>query len=243
MIYEEQLLTLMTCTADFFHQCLPNSPAFGYAQSRHIDQWAIDRFHLGYCPTRISLATSMQKIGFHHQDLLDAGLILAREQQTFMSFTYRFMFPIMDILGRTVGFGARIVPPRKGPKYLNSPETRIYHKSEILYGLHLALPIIREKRRIILVEGYMDIIPLHIAGFTEAVATCGTSISDYQLYLLKLLGACAILLFDGDEAGEKGARRFESKCQSMNIPYKIGKIPNGHDPGSVEPSLIQGEIG
>jgi DNA primase len=189
----------------------------------------IEKFRLGYCPPSRVVKDGLSN--FPASLLQELGLIYPESGYT--PFEGRLIFPIIGILGKIAGFGGRILGKSSKAKYINSPESPIYRKSEILYGLWQGIESIVSKRRAILVEGYMDVIPLHRVGFTEAVACCGTAITEYQIYILKVLGVKVISLFDGDQAGRAAAETFEQFCKTQRVMYQIGNLAEGEDPGSV----------
>ncbi|MFM1823615.1 MAG: primase [Planctomycetota bacterium] len=142
----------------------------------------------------------------------------------------RLVFPILDELGRPIAFGGRKLDPEQEPKYLNSPESPVFHKSRALYGIHAAKRPIIEKGEAIITEGYTDVIACHRAGFTNAVATLGTSLTTQHARLLRRLGERVVLLFDGDEAGQKAADRAIEVFFAEPIDIRICVLPDGLDP-------------
>ena len=160
------------------------------------------------------------------------GLIKVSEKsgRHYDTFRGRLMFPIKDIRGRCIGFGARAIKPDDKPKYLNSPETSYYQKSQILYGLYEGLSSIRKLRRMIFVEGYLDVIRLHENGFTEAVAPCGTTLTPDHIKIVKRHADTAILLFDGDTAGKNAALRYANLMLPIALESYILTLPEGEDP-------------
>jgi len=142
----------------------------------------------------------------------------------------RLVFPILDELGRPIAFGGRKLDPEQEPKYLNSPESPVFHKSRSLYGIHAAKRPIIEKGEAIVTEGYTDVIACHRAGFTNAVATLGTALTTQHARLLRRLGERVVLLFDGDEAGQKAADRAIEVFFAEPIDIRICVLPDGLDP-------------
>ncbi len=215
----------------FYHNLtkIPN-PALEYLTNRGITPKALASFGLGYANNSWDdLVLYLQKEGYQLEDIQKCGLIRANKQNGYYDyFRNRIMFPIFNIRGEVVGFGGRVLDDAL-PKYLNSPETKIFNKSNTLYGLNFARKNI-SNGQIILVEGYMDVIALHQAGFKNAVASLGTSLTKYHGQLLKKYCDEIILCFDGDTAGIKATMRSvdiltEEKCQ-----FRIMMLPQGKDP-------------
>lgn len=149
--------------------------------------------------------------GFEETNLLKAGLILERENKPgnyYDRFRGRVMFPIHNLSGKAIAFGARIMTQdKKQPKYINSPETAIYHKSDVLYGIYQAKQAIRQKENCYLVEGYTDVISMHLAGVENVVASSGTSLTENQIKLIKRFSDQVTVLYDGDDAGINASLR------------------------------------
>jgi DNA primase len=162
-----------------------------------------------------------------------AGLaIRARSGRVFDRFRGRVMFPIFDVRGDTVGFGARLLDG-EGPKYLNSPETPIYHKSRLLYGLNWAKSDIVRQGTAVVVEGYTDVIALHLAGKPLAVATCGTALGEEHLDLLRRFTERVVLMFDSDEAGAGASVRGFDRSVPGDLDLRVAELPEGKDPADV----------
>jgi DNA primase len=186
---------------------------------------------------------------FPDQLLLDAGLVRPGDRGNYDTFRDRLIFPIRDERGRTVGFGGRILEG-DGPKYINTPETRLYQKSTVLYGIDMARAAIGQKDRVIVVEGYMDVLSLHQAGFSEAIATCGTALTAEHLERIRRLSRNVVLLLDGDEAGLRAAEKALPMFLSGGIlPWRL-ELPDAKDPdelvrehgaGAMETALEQRE--
>ncbi|MHB1748963.1 MAG: DNA primase, partial [Acidithiobacillus sp.] len=183
-------------------------PAQEYLRGRGLDADTIARFELGYAPPAAQFLS--QKLGNDaslRRQLLGAGLVSSRDDgSVYDRFRGRVIFPIRDGRGQTVGLGGRSLDGRE-PKYLNSPESALYHKGRVLYGLHQAKEGVRRAGRILLVEGYLDVITLHQAGIDYAVAASGTALGDSQLEMLFRAAAEVLLCFDGDNAGRHAAWR------------------------------------
>jgi DNA primase len=196
------------------------------------------RFGLGYAPgERTALKRALQAEGYHERTAIDAGLLVQPEDggPSFDRFRHRVMFPIHDQRGRVVGFGGRALGAARA-KYLNTPDTPLFHKGELLYGLALARPAIRERGTVLVAEGYMDVIALAQAGFTNAVAPLGTAITETQLALLWQLADEPVICLDGDEAGLRAAHRLTERALPVLQPGKslrFALMPPGQDPDSL----------
>ncbi len=206
--------------------------ALAYCQRRSIGGGAIQRFGIGFAPDRrnalrTALATHTD------QKLIECGLLISvDDKEPYDRFRGRLMIPIRDARGRVIGFGGRILGAGE-PKYLNSPETPLFDKGSSLYNLDRASPASRAAKRLIVVEGYMDVIGLDRAGIGEAVAPNGTALTERQLELLWRLDPCPILCFDGDGAGAKAAIRAATRALSMLGPERtlsFVALPEGQDP-------------
>jgi DNA primase len=209
-----------------------------YLSTRGLDRATIERFGLGYAPDeRTALRRAMLAEGYSEAQLLEAGLTVAPEdgQASYDRFRDRVMFPIQDQRGRVVGFGGRTLGAARA-KYLNTPETPAFHKSELLYGLPLARAAIRERGTVIVAEGYMDVIALAQAGFAHAVAPLGTAVSEAQLAQLWQLANEPLICLDGDEAGLQAGHRLIERALPALRPGKslrFAILPPGRDPDSV----------
>jgi len=223
----EQLFELYRRTAVSFRHFLlekpEGKPALDYLLSRKISSEMIERFNLGFAPAnRDWLYQFLQGKGYSEGFLDDSGLF-SNNYKGKAFFSDRLMFPIADRQGRIVAFGGRALPGatqadgKEPPKYINSRETAAYKKSQILFGLDLALPEIRRSKTVYLAEGYMDVIALHQAGISNAVASCGTAFTDEQARLLRNWADTAILVFDTDEAGQKAASKGIITCRKNGL--------------------------
>src|SRR3569623_707919 len=182
--------------------------ARAYLQSRGFDAHTIDRFGFGYAPDGRKMIAQALK-NFDEKLLIEAGMLIQVEgKDAYDRFRGRLMLPIEDARGRVIAFGGRILDSVKTDvaKYLNSPDTPLFDKGRTLYNLHRAGPISRQSGRIVVVEGYMDVIALSAAGIGEAVAPMGTALTERQLELLWRLAEVPVLCFDGDAAGRRGPR-------------------------------------
>jgi DNA primase len=212
--------------------------ALRYLIGRGLDRATIERFGLGYAPKgRTALKGALVAEGYSEAQLIEAGLIAVPESggPGLDRFHDRVMFPIADQRGRVVGFGGRTLGEARA-KYLNTSETTVFHKKELLYGLPLARTAIRERRTVIVVEGYMDVIALAQAGFPHVVAPLGTAISEAQLAQLWQLADEPIVCLDGDAAGlQAGHRLIERALPILGAgrSLRFAILPPGQDPDSV----------
>jgi DNA primase len=194
-------------------------------QRRGLTDVSIETFGLGYAPTAWESAlTHFTKRGYSEQDLAEAGLISPRDSGGFYDrFRNRLMIPIRDENGRMTGFGARIVDPNDVPKFLNSPETPIFTKGHLLYGLDRARKPIRTVDQAVIVEGYLDVIALHQAGYDNVVSPMGTALTEHQLRLLKRFTRRIVLALDPDAAGQKAVLRgLDAARQAMDREGELG---------------------
>jgi DNA primase len=209
----ERLQALMDAAASFFVQQFRSSvgrEARNYLEGRQIGEQAIDAFRLGYAPnSRTALRDHLLAKGFTGREMADAGTLISGPdiQTPYDRFRHRVMFPICDAKGRVVAFGGRALSSDQPAKYLNSPETPLFHKGHLLFNAHRARQAAFEADAVIVVEGYMDVIALAQAGFAHAVAPLGTALTEEQIGLLWRMAPEPILCFDGDSAGQKAAHR------------------------------------
>ena len=224
-VYEVNELALT-----YFREQL-EGPALDYFRSRGLTDATLSQFELGFAPPGYDgLLKFARGRGVSEQQLLAAGLVSENEQgRIYDKFRARVMFPIRDPLGRLVGFGGRVLDESK-PKYLNSPETEVFRKGELLYGLHLAR---REATgsELVVVEGYMDVIAMHQAGFKTAVATLGTALTGEHATLLSRQGIGSVaLLFDSDAAGQKATLSALDQTIGSSLLVRALVLPSGKDP-------------
>jgi DNA primase len=248
----EQLFELYSRTAVSFRHFLlkkpEGKPALDYLLSRKISAQMIERFNLGYAPAnRDWLYQFLQSKGYS-QEFLDGSGLFSDNYKGMAFFSNRLMFPIADRRGRVVAFGGRALPGsvqsdgNEPPKYINSRETRAYKKSQILFGLDLALPEIRHSKTVYLAEGYMDVIALHQGGVTNAVASCGTAFTEEQARLLRNWADTAILVFDSDEAGQKAASKAIITCRKNGLGCSLA-LPGLDDGDQKDPADILQNFG
>ncbi len=241
-LLREQIYALNRLALHFFCSCL-KEPAMGkvaaqYLQDRGIDQSSIELFKLGYAPggwdnfTRFALSK-----GYSEELLLQAGLVLTRDKSggVYDRFRHRVIFPIFHINGKVVGFGGRALQEGKqsGPKYLNSPETVVFQKGTVLYGLHLAREAIRRENEAIMVEGYTDVIAAHQAGVKNVIASQGTALTPAQARLLRSQANTVTIAYDADSAGEAATWRGLKILKDAGCTVKVAVLPAGSDPDSL----------
>jgi DNA primase len=236
-----RLLGANAAAEEFFLEQLGSSeaePGRAFLGERGFDQAAAARFGVGFAPKSWDTLTKhLRGRGFTEPELIAAGLVSSGDRGVYDRFRGRLVWPIRDLTGSTVGFGARrLLEDDKGPKYLNTPETPIYHKSQVLYGLDLAKRDVSRSRQVVVVEGYTDVMACHLAGVTTAVATCGTSFGvDHIKVLRRVLGDDSglgevVFTFDPDAAGQKAAMRAFSEEQRFAAQTYVAVAPEGLDP-------------
>ena len=209
-----------------------------YLDGRGLEEATIARFRLGWAPdSRNGLRAALLKEGFPEALLLEAGLIIRPESggDAYDRFRGRVMFPIADRRGRVIAFGGRILDDGQ-PKYLNSPETPLFHKGRVLYGLAQALKAAKDAGEVVVAEGYMDVIAMAQAGIAQAVAPLGTALTEEQMVELWRLAPEPILCFDGDAAGQRAAARAAERALPLLKPghsFRFALLPAGDDPDSL----------
>ncbi|MBS7538057.1 DNA primase [Ancylobacter lacus] len=230
---------VMELAAQFFESCLQGrvgARARGYLADRGLGPTTQARFRLGYAPSdRFALKEALGGRGVPVEDMVEAGLLIAGEDIAvpYDRFRDRVMFPITDLRGRVVAFGGRALEKDVAAKYLNSPETPLFHKGGLLYNAFNARAAAHKGAPVVVVEGYVDVIALVEAGFEGAVAPLGTALTEDQLALLWKMAPEPILLFDGDKAGRRAAWR----AVDLALPHlkpgmslRFGTLPDGQDP-------------
>ncbi len=233
----EPLYSAVAAAADWFARQLRESPeaqvARDYLTTRHLDLETVQPLGLGYAPRNKALLDAMKGLGVRDEVLLEAGLLARREDGTLAPrFRGRLLFPIHDVRARVVGFGGRILGEGE-PKYLNSPDTPIFHKGKLLYNLHVAKPAMRKAERAILVEGYFDALRLSLAGIEEVVAPLGTGLTPEQAQLVKRHAPHVILLYDSDEPGLRATFRAGDELLREALRVSVATLPAGEDPDSL----------
>jgi DNA primase len=257
--YENLRAILEDAVTFYRHQLLntePGKQALAYLRGRGLNDNTLEAFGIGYAPNRWdAILQHFTAKGVDPQDLLQVGLLSeGQEGRVHDRFRHRLMIPIRDEQGRMAGFGARILDPNDVPKFLNSPQTPLFDKGRLLYGLDRARRAIREADQAVLVEGYLDVLALHQAGFSNVISPMGTALTEQQLYLLKRFTKRLVLALDADAAGEKatlrglevarqamdhsqelffdshGLLRFEARLQA---DIRVATLPPGLDPDEV----------
>ena len=216
----------------YFYNLQKTSFAKDYFLKRGIKEEIIKRFGLGYAQEGWhNLIMYLRKKGFNDNLLLEAGLVSKSDKtgSVYDRFRNRVMFPVFDVRGKVIGFGGRVLDDSK-PKYLNSPETAIFHKGTNLYGLNFATRNKLEQDYIIIVEGYMDLISLHQHGITNTVASLGTALTINQARLLKRYVNKVIISYDADVAGQTATIRGLEILRNAGFDVKVLKVPQGKDP-------------
>ncbi|GAB4049105.1 DNA primase [Spirosoma litoris] len=241
----ESLLIVLNFAKTFFQETLlktdeGKSIGLSYFRERGFTNPTMEAFELGYTLDQWdSLLLEGQRRGYSRDLLEKAGLILIKEgnaggdNKVFDRFRGRVMFPIHNVSGRVIAFGARILKTDKNqPKYLNSPETTVYHKSQVLYGIFQAKQSIRQEDVCYLTEGYTDVISLHQAGIKNVVASSGTSLTTEQIRLIARFTPNVTILYDGDAAGIKAALRGLDMVLEEGLNLRLLLLPDGEDPDS-----------
>lgn len=204
-----------------------------YLEGRGFPAEAAAELGLGYAPRRGEFQAAMAELGLKEDVLVTAGLVVRREDGTVgPRFRNRVLFPIHDIRGRVVAFGGRLLGPGE-PKYLNSPETPIFHKGRSLYNLHLARNAIRRAESALVVEGYFDVLRLAQAGIEHVVAPLGTALTGEQAELLKRYTRTVILLYDSDPAGLRATFRAGDELLRHDVRVRVATLPAGEDPDTL----------
>lgn len=236
-----RLYAANAAAAEFFRGQLTSSEADiarRFLGQRGFDAGAAAHFGVGYAPKGwSSMHSALRSQGFSDEELSSAGLVSQGQRGVYDRFRGRVVWPIRDVTGQVIGFGARkLFDDDQGPKYLNTPETTIYKKAQVLYGLDLAKRDISREHRVVVVEGYTDVMACHLAGITTAVATCGTAFgSDHITVLRRVMGDDStagevVFTFDPDAAGQKAALRAFADAKRFNAQTYVATGPEGLDP-------------
>ncbi len=232
---KELIYKINSEAARYFYQNLAGDlgkDALKYLKDRGIKNSTIKMFGLGYAPEGwTNLIDYLKEKGYKEHDIYEAGLAKMRDNGTYYDAFYdgRVMFPIINVQGNVIGFGGRIMKDKANTgKYLNSPETIVFKKKDNLFGLNLAKN--DRSGRLLLMEGYMDVISLHQAGITNAVASLGTAFTEEQAKLVRRYGGKAVLCYDSDEAGKKATLRAGEILTNQGIKTKVLTITEGKDP-------------
>jgi DNA primase len=203
-----------------------------YLQSRGLSDETVEQFGVGYAPAGNALLGLMRKRGFDAAAILAAGLIGKSEDRDehYDRFRDRLMFPIHNEVGRVIAFGGRSLQADRQPKYLNSPETNVYKKTTVLYNLSRAKASMRKQEFVVLVEGYMDVIGVWRAGVTNAVATCGTALTQQQVRSMRRHVNTVVVNFDSDRAGQDAVARSIELLLREGLNVQVLELPDGQDP-------------
>ena len=233
----EPLYAAVATAADWFARQLRDSPegehARKYLESRHVTMEQAQVAGLGFAPRGTAFLDAMKGLGLREEVLLEAGLIVKREDGSKLPrFRGRLLFPIHDLRSRVVAFSGRVLGEGE-PKYLNSPETPIFHKGQLLYNLHSAKHGMRKAERAILVEGQFDVLRLALAGLEEVVAPLGTGLTDDQGALLQRHTPHVILLYDSDDAGLRATFRAGDVLLRHKLRVSVATLPDGEDPDTL----------
>jgi len=233
----EPLYGAVAAAADWFARQLRESPeaqvARDYLASRHLELEVVLPLGLGYAPRSKALLDAMKGLGVREEVLLEAGLLVKREDGTLLPrFRGRLLFPIHDLRARVVAFGGRILGEGE-PKYLNSPDSPVFHKGKLLYNLHVAKHAMRKAERAILVEGYFDVLRLSLAGIEEVVAPLGTGLTPDQAQLLARHAPHVTLLYDSDDAGLRATFRAGDELLRQGLRVSVATLPPGEDPDTL----------
>ncbi len=256
-----RLIEMHMAAAQYYHHLLRHSgeaeEARAYLAQRKINPSTVERFQLGYALNSWEgIKSFLLERGYSEQELIEGGLIIKKEggESTYDRFRNRLMIPIRNMKGQVIAFGARALRPNDVPKYLNSPQTPLFDKGRTLFGIDMAAPAIRQSDQAVLVEGYMDVLSAHQAGYANVVAGMGTALTEAQLHQLKRLTRRLVLALDADAAGSaatlrgietarealesdsqpvftsQGLIRFEKR---LDVDIRIAALPVGYDPDDI----------
>ena len=234
---KNRLYDLCQLAANYWHKVLLDSSRAAevrqYLVSRGLLEETVDDFKIGYAiDCWDNLLQFLLRRGYSEKEIAAAGLIVRKNQGGYYDrFRDRLMFPIWDYHGRIVGFGGRALGSDEAAKYINTPQSEIYNKSEVLYGLYQAKREIKKADLTILVEGYMDVIPSHQAGIKNVVSISGTALTDNQIRILKRYSPNLAIALDQDEAGKVAALRSIDLALQLEMNVRVISVPYGKDPG------------
>jgi len=236
---KESLLIALKYAGGYFQKLLWESEegqaiGYSYFRERGFNDKIVKKFELGYALDRWDGLLKEAVANGYNPDILEkSGLIIRKEEKEYDRFRGRVIFPVHNLSGRVIAFGARILKKdNKQPKYINSPETEVYEKSKVLYGLHLAKQSIRQNNNCYLVEGYTDVISLHLSGVENVVASSGTSLTVEHIKQISRFTENLTVLFDGDEAGIKASLRGIDMILEQGLNVRACVFPDGEDPDS-----------
>ncbi len=247
--HRESMIIVTSVAQKYFSNILLNDKegkaiGLSYFKERGFSNEIIEKFQLGYSPeNRTAFTDYALKAGYKLNYLTDTGLTIEKNDYKFDRFAARVMFPIHALSGNPIAFGGRILKTdEKTAKYLNSPESEIYHKSDVLYGIYFAKKEIVKQEKCFMVEGYTDVISLHQAGIENVVASSGTSLTENQIRLVKRFTDNLTILYDGDAAGIKASFRGIDLVLEQGMNVKVVLFPNGEDPDSFSRKLSKKEL-
>jgi len=245
----ESLLIVTAYAQKYFSETLLNhqegkAVGLAYFTERGIREDMIEKFQLGYCiDARDEFTSKALKSGYQLDYLVKSGLTIQKDERVFDRFSGRIMFPIHGISGRTMAFGGRTLKTDKTvAKYVNSPESEIYHKSKIVYGIFQAKNSIIRQDKCFMVEGYTDVISLHQSGVENVVASSGTSLTVDQVRLIKRFTNNITIMYDGDAAGIKASLRGIDLVLEEGLNVKVVLFPDGEDPDSYSHKISSTEL-
>lgn len=235
---KDKLHEVLEVATQFFEKRLGDNPsAKKYLLSRGLTEETIKEWRIGFAPDLWRVAYSyLLQAGFSKEIVVKAGLakpVSGNTKEPYDVFRNRLIFPIADIHGQVIAFSGRALDKETEPKYLNSPDTPLFTKSEVLYGLDKAKDKIRRQNYVVLVEGQVDLLLSHQAGVANTVASSGTAFTEAHLVRLKKLSPRIILAFDGDKAGEIAAEKSARLALALYLETKVAVLPEGEDPASV----------
>jgi DNA primase len=232
----DRLYELLAKAAAFYARYLWESGEAGkartYLESRGLGREVLEQFGVGFAPSAWDrVLKSGLEAGYREQELHDAGLVQkGRKGGLYDRFRARITFPLRDARGRVLGFGARSLRESQMPKYVNSPESSVYHKGRSLFGIDLARPHAAKAGEVIVVEGYTDVLALHQAGTRNSVASMGTALTDEQVGELARLARVVLLAFDADRSGQEAMLRVQRSAQGRGLDLKVIRLPDDKDP-------------
>ena len=201
-----------------------------YLLNRKIDEDVIKNFNIGLSLSDSELCNALKAKGFKDDDIVSSGVAVQNGNNIYDIYKNRIMFPLYDLEGNVVGFSGRIYNQKSESKYINTKETEIFKKGELLYNYHIAKKEARKEKNIIVVEGFMDVIRLSTIGIVNVVATMGTAVTKYQLNLIQKLAPNITLMFDGDKAGEKATNAFIELANGNDSNIKVVSLEDNLDP-------------
>jgi DNA primase len=235
----ERLYELLSKAATFYARYLWESgeaaKARAYLESRGLGREVLEQFGVGYAPSAWDrVLTRGLEAGYREQELHDAGLVQKGRGGGFYDrFRGRITFPLRDARGRVLGFGARSLREEQMPKYVNSPESPVYHKGRSLFGIDLARADAARAGEVVVVEGYTDVLALHQAGIANSVAAMGTALTDEQVGELARLARVVLLAFDADRSGQEAMLRVQRAAQGRGLDLKVIPLPDDKDPSDL----------